>query len=242
MMRIFVAVVLGLMGGALQGQWLQQSAVGSPAQARDPAQIDSPHSSDPFDQDVTACSRSKDLACGSNILVSPPRGGVSAGTLAHKHSKAAVQAFNRGHRAWNKGQSEQVLRYLGEAVRLDPDFVEARVDLGAVYAKTGQPEKALEQDERALALEPNLAVLQSNKAAALLMLSRWEEAEQAARRAVQLEPGSIDANYVLGIAMMMQGKITPEVAAHLAMAVKKHPRARAFLAEVQADLAAEPKK
>jgi hypothetical protein len=30
----------------------------------------------------------------------------------------------------------------------------------------------------------------------------------------------------------------PETAAHLAIAVKKHPRARAFLAEVQAQLAA----
>jgi predicted Zn-dependent protease len=70
----------------------------------------------------------------------------------------------------------------------------------------------------------------SNKAAALVMLSRWEEAEQAARRAIQLDPGSIDANYMLGIAMMKQGKITPETAAHLAIAAKTHPRASAFFA------------
>jgi tetratricopeptide (TPR) repeat protein len=113
------------------------------------------------------------------------------------------------------------------------------VNLGAIYAKTGRPEEALEQYERALELEPNLALLYSNKAAALVMLSRWDEAEQAGRRAVQLDPGSIDGNYMLGIAMMEQGKITPETAAHLAIAVKKHPRARAFLAEVEADLAAE---
>jgi tetratricopeptide (TPR) repeat protein len=153
-----------------------------------------------------------------------------------------LKAFNRALRAWNKSQNDQALLYLGEAVRLDPDFVEARTDLGALYAKTGRPLDALEQDERALELEPNLAILHSNKAAALVMLSRWDEAEQAARRALQLDPGSIDAHYMLAIAMMKQAKITPETAEHLAIAAKKHPRAGAYLAEVQAYLAAEPKK
>jgi tetratricopeptide (TPR) repeat protein len=95
----------------------------------------------------------------------------------------------------------------------------------------------LKQYELALALEPNLAGAYSNKAAAFVMLSRGEEAEHAARRALQLDPGFIDADYMLGIAMMMQGKITSETAAHLAIAAKKHPRARAYLAEVQAQLA-----
>jgi tetratricopeptide (TPR) repeat protein len=120
--------------------------------------------------------------------------------------------------------------------------VEARAELGIVYAKTRRTEEALSQFEQALALEPNWAVLQSNKAAVLVMLSRWEAAEQAARRAVQLDPKSIEANYMLGIAMIMQGKITPETAAHLAVAAKGFTRARAFLAEVQAQLAAERRK
>jgi Flp pilus assembly protein TadD len=237
MTRIFAAIALGLLGGTLQAQGLQQPTTGIP----DPWQIDAQHSRDPLDPDVTACAGSKDPACGSNV-VSVPRGGVSARTLAHKPSKAAVQAFNRGVRALDKGQYDQALRYLTEAVRLDPDYVEARVDLGAAYAKTGLPEQALGQYEQAFKLEPNVPVLHSNKAAALVMLGRGEEAEQAARRAVQLDPKSIDANYMLGIAMMMQGKITPETAARLAMAVKKHPRSRAFLAEVQAYLAAGPRK
>jgi tetratricopeptide (TPR) repeat protein len=100
----------------------------------------------------------------------------------------------------------------------------------------------LDEYEQALALEPNLAILHSNKAAAFVMLSRWEEAEQSARRALQLDPGSIDAHYMLGIAMMKQAKITPETAEHLAIAAKTHPRASAFLAEIQAELAVEPRK
>ena len=232
-----LAIALGLKGEALQAQGLQQPTPGMP----EPRELDTPRSKDTFDQDAITCS-GKDTTCGSNILVRPPRGGVSARTLAHKPSKAAVEAFNRGVQAWDKGQSDDALQNLDEAVRLDPDFLEARMNLGIVHAKIGQAKEALAQYEQALVLEPNLAVLHSNKAAALVMLGRWEEAEQAARRAVQLDPKSIDANYMLGIAMMMQGKITSETAARLAIAVKKHPRARAFLAEVQAQLAAERKK
>ena len=94
MTKIFAAIILGLMGGALQAGWLQQPTQGIP----DPWQIDTPHSRDPFDPDVMACASSKDPACGSNIA-SLPRGGVSARTLAYKHSKAADKAFNQGHRA-----------------------------------------------------------------------------------------------------------------------------------------------
>jgi tetratricopeptide (TPR) repeat protein len=237
MAAILAAIALGLMGGALQAGWLQQPTQGIP----DPWQIDTPHSRDRFDPDVTACAASKDPACGSNV-VSLPHGGVSARTLAHKRSKAAVQAFSRGVRAWDKGQYNEALHLFSEAVRLDPGYTQARVNLGAVYAKTGLPEQALNQYEQALMLEPNVPVLHSNKAAALVMLSRWEEAEQSARRALQLDPESIDGHYMLGIALMKQGKITPETAAHLAIAAKKHPRARAYLAEVQAYLAAEPRK
>jgi len=234
MAAILAAIALALMGGALQARWLPQPPPAVPGQIPEPGQIDSPRSRDVFDD---ACPGTQDPACESKVLVSPPRGGVSARTLTHKHSKAALQAFNRAHRAWKKGQSERVFRYLIEALRLDPDFMEARTDLGAVYIEANRPEEALEQYDQALALEPNLAVLHSNRAAALVMLGRWVEAEQAARRALQLDPGSIDANYMLGIAMMKQGKITPETAAHLAIATKKHPRARGYLAEFQAQLA-----
>jgi Flp pilus assembly protein TadD len=208
----------------------------STSQAPDPGQLDSPRSGDVFDQDAVMCPGSPRPGCAPIIFVSPPRGGVSAQGLAHKPPKAARKAFDQGLRAWKKGQSEQAVRYLGLAVGLDPSFGEARTVLGMMYAKTGQPREALEQYERALELEPNLAILHSDKAAALVMLSRWEEAELAARRALQIDPASIDANYMLGIAMMQQAKITPETAAHLAIAAKEHPRARAFLAEVQAEL------
>jgi len=238
---IFAAIALCLMSGSLQAQWPPQPPPGTPRPAPDTGQIDTPRSRDVFDTDVF-CPGVVGPECAPKVLDGPPHGGVSAQTLAHKPSKASNRAFERAGRAWKRGQSEQALRYLREAVRLDPAFLEARLDLGAIYAKTNRPERALHQYERALEIEPNLALLHNNKAAALVMLSRWEEAEKAARRALQLDPKSIDAHYMLGIAMMKQGKITSEAATHLEIAASKHPQARAFLAEVQAALTIEPKR
>jgi hypothetical protein len=106
MRRIFAAFAVSLMGGALQAQWLQQPTPGSPMQASVLRPVDTTRSRDTFDQHGTACAGRKDSAGGSNTLASPPRGGVSVRTLAHKPSKAAGKAFHRGVRAWNEGQSD----------------------------------------------------------------------------------------------------------------------------------------
>jgi len=171
----------------------------------------------------------------------PPRpavtGMISARALAHKPSRAAVKEFDRGVQAWRSGQSGPAVQHLAEAVRLDSNFVEALAELGAIYAKTGQPELALDCFTRAAVLEPNSSLFHSNRASALVILNRPEEAEQAARRALQLDSGSIPAHFILGMSLVMQEKITPEVAAHLAVAASKYPRARTYLAAVQAALA-----
>ena len=67
------------------------------------------------------------------------------------------------------GQNDEALHLFSEAVRLDPGYAQARVNLGAVYVKTGFPEQALDQYEQALMLEPNVPMLHSNKAAALVL-------------------------------------------------------------------------
>lgn len=214
--------------------------------------------------------------CAPRSEPRPPAGAVSARSLKHKTPKSAATEFDRGVRAWTKGQNAlahaqsalpfepspdahsaepnpfvrasfiEAAEHLGEAVRLDPGFVEALADLGIVYAKLGRPEQALDQYDRALALEPNLAMLHSNKAVTLVMLGRWEEAEQTARRILQLDPKSIDGHYILGFAMLRQQKISSETEAHLAIATKKYARARPYLAAVQSALAqtdaAEPRQ
>jgi Tfp pilus assembly protein PilF len=138
----------------------------------------------------------------ANSQFSPPL--ISAATLAHNPSKGARREFDRGVRAWRKGEGDQAVQHLAEAVRLDPDFIDALNELGFVYVKTGHPELALGHLQRAVTLMPNLAVLQTNYAAALVDLGRPVEAEAVARRALQLDARSVQANHLLGVALMMQ--------------------------------------
>jgi Tfp pilus assembly protein PilF len=165
-------------------------------------------------------------------------GSVSARDLAYKPPRGARKEYDRGVQARRKGQISEAVQHLAEAVRLDPKFVEAQAALAVVYVETGQPALALELLDRALAVEPNWVVLYSSKAAALMSLDRPKEAEQAARQAVRLNPEWIEANYLLGLAMLMQNQITPETAEHLTIATGRYPRAGLLLAEVQAALGA----
>ena len=162
---------------------------------------------------------------------------VSARGLAHQSPKAARKEFDLGVRDSRKGRIDGALKHLIEAVRLDPDLIEAHAQLGMVYARTGQPLLALDHFKRALALEPNSATLHSNAAAALIALHRGDEAERAARRAVQLAPGSAEANYVLGLALLQERKITPEVVTCLELASTKYPTARETLDLIRVYLA-----
>jgi tetratricopeptide (TPR) repeat protein len=170
--------------------------------------------------------------CTPAIGVGRP-GGVSVRRLAHKPSNKARKEFHLGIQDWQKGRSDQALLHLSEAARLEPDYMEAQAELGVVYAETGRASQALDHFERALALEPDLGVLYTGKAGTLVILDRPKEAEQAARRAVQLAPASIEANYMLGIALYMQGETPREAAEHLAVAAGKFPRAREVLQLIQ---------
>jgi tetratricopeptide (TPR) repeat protein len=158
---------------------------------------------------------------------------VSARSLAHRVPKTARKELDKGVQAWRKGRTAEAVVHLAQAAMIDPDSVEAQADLGVAYATSGDLSQALDRDERALELEPNFHVLHENKAAVLMLLNRLEEAEQAARKALSLAPESIDANYTLGMALIMRGKLTPEALDSLKRAAKKDDRARKALEWVQ---------
>ena len=158
---------------------------------------------------------------------------VSTRSLEHKPSNAARKEFDRGMKAWRRDRNDQALEQFALAVGLDPEYWEAILNLGVAYASAGDPSRALGLFEQGLALEPNLYVLHVNKAGALILLGRLEEAEQAARNALKLAPDSTDANFHLGMALIMRGEVTPEAIACLKFAAPKDARARKALASVE---------
>jgi tetratricopeptide (TPR) repeat protein len=174
--------------------------------------------------------------CSPEIHPHSHPGVVSARVLGHKPPKAAIKEYDRGARAWEKDRMEDALQHFTEAIRLDPDFLKAHSAIGLAYSKMGRPDLALGIFERLLNIEPSSSLFYGAKASALVMLDRPAEAELAARRALQLDPRSVESNYMLGTAMLMQGKRDTEAAASLSVAARHYPRARALLETLPPEL------
>jgi len=71
---------------------------------------------------------------------------------------------------------------------LNPDFVDAHVNLGTLLFTHGRAKEALPHLERAAALLPNSAVVHSNYASVLAALGRYADALRETRRALDLNP------------------------------------------------------
>jgi len=74
-------------------------------------------------------------------------------------------------------QTDQALEHYKEAVRLGPDFVDARIALGKVLTSLGRPEEALQQQSEAVRLDPQNEAAHYRLAQAYRKLGRTEDSE-----------------------------------------------------------------
>jgi tetratricopeptide (TPR) repeat protein len=129
------------------------------------------------------------------------------------------------------------MRKLELALRIDPDYAEARCNLGAGYIRQGRYPEALEQFEKAAASGSNSAILYSNLCWAYSALGRWQDAERAARHALDLDARCGRAHYLLG-SILARGirpqalEKAPEAARHLRLGAEDVPRAHIEIAGI----------
>jgi Flp pilus assembly protein TadD len=145
------------------------------------------------------------LTAAEPVRATPgPPSTISVQRLRHHPPKTARKAFALGVTAHRKSRQTEAIEHLVTAVSLDPLYVQAHAELGVLYARTGEVPKALEQFERGLELDPNSSMLHFNRAWALLSLGRTAEAESEARRVLALNPQEVDANHLIGLALLAQ--------------------------------------
>jgi tetratricopeptide (TPR) repeat protein len=142
-------------------------------------------------------------------------GSVSMRRLSHKPPKNAVKALRKAGEAQQKGKVDEWERYLRQAVTLDPDYFEARNNLGAFLARNSRTAEALGEFRAAMEIDPAASAVLSNMSACLLGLNQIKEAEEYARRALAIDPLSAQAHYLIGVAMVKQNRFTEEAADHL---------------------------
>jgi tetratricopeptide (TPR) repeat protein len=128
------------------------------------------------------------------------------------------------------GRLDEAATHLREAVRLNPDSVRARTDLGSALAKMGRYPEAIAEFQAALKLDASAAILHHNLGNALLESGRTAEAIAEYENALRLDPGYSEARHSLaaahysrGIELAKSAGHAPEAIAELEAALRIQP-------------------
>ncbi len=126
--------------------------------------------------------------------------------LANVHHELALLLYARGER-------DDAITHLREAVRLQPDFAGAHFNLGNAYRDTGRLDDAATEYRETVRLVPADAEAHANLGALLSERGRIDEARAELITALHYDPHSDVALTNLGIALRRQGTPGDAVAA-----------------------------
>jgi len=98
----------------------------------------------------------------------------------------------------SKNYADAIEAY-NQALRIDPQKVEALLNCGTLYYERGHLEKASEYFRRAVDSDPQNSLAHSNLGSVLEEVGQVEEARQHLRLAVRLDPTRSDARYNLAL-------------------------------------------
>lgn len=135
--------------------------------------------------------------------------------------EAAVH-FEVGKNASHIGKKDEAIAALKEALKLQPDFAEAKCLMGMVLMDTGQTDEALRFSREAVDLRPEDARLRVIYGGLLSRGERLEEAAAACREALKHAPNYAEAHNTLASVLKRQGKFS-EALPHFREAVRLRP-------------------
>ncbi len=121
------------------------------------------------------------------------------------------------------GRLPEALTHFAVAVRLQPNYADARNDYGAALGQAGRDLDALAEHSVAVQLKPNDATMRLNLAQVLLRLNRPAEARPHLEQLLTQEPQSPAALAALGQAALLEARF-PEAIRHLNAARELQPR------------------
>lgn len=112
-----------------------------------------------------------------------------------------------GHAALIRGDREAAVRYLGEAVRIRPDYADAHFDLGTALHLEGRYQEAVGHFHLSLLTAPDVdGDTHNNLGLSLQALGDLEGAASEFRAALSVNPDKFDAHSSLGDVLLAQGR------------------------------------
>jgi len=95
---------------------------------------------------------------------------------------------------------EEAEQELKKALEIDPQYVDAMLNLAKAYNGQLRHDEAFQQLSQALRIQPNRADLHAQLALTLVGLERYDQAREEAMTAAQLHRGQVDAYNAAGLA------------------------------------------
>ena len=102
---------------------------------------------------------------------------------------AAHRKTEQGNRLYLDGENDAALRKYTEALQIKPDWVDPRINVGAIYLMQDRLSEAATQYAAILQVDPENAEAHNNLAIALHGMGRREDAIRHFREAVRYNPG-----------------------------------------------------
>ncbi len=123
-----------------------------------------------------------------------------------RHALAVTENNYLAHKALGvvlgvDGRTDEAIGQFQEAIRLAPDFAEARVGLGIAFDRKGRTDEAIQQFREAIRLKPDSADAYNDLGTVLYQSGQIAEAINQYQEAIRLEPDFAEAHYNLGAAL-----------------------------------------
>jgi len=128
-----------------------------------------------------------------------------------------------GTKDYNRGQIENSIAHLSEAVRLNPDYSDAHITFGLALAKQGKFDQAISEYNKALEINPLYYGAHQNLANALRGLGKFEQAAFHYLQEVRIHPENTAIYANLGSVYGQLGKHR-EAIIYLDKALDVNPR------------------
>jgi Flp pilus assembly protein TadD len=157
---------------------------------------------------------------------------ISFAQLQHKVPAPALKLFNKGEQAAAKRSLPQACDFYRQAIALDPEYVDAYIELGATESELGQYEIAADQYRKAIELAPDHELALPNLSIVLAKMHKFHEAGEAARRALKVAPGSGRVHYILAASLIEEHGDMDEAIEHMQRAASEIPSAHLVASEL----------
>lgn len=137
-------------------------------------------------------------------------------------NRSAVYQVQFGAELERQGKLEESATAHEKALEIDPNLVQARINLIELYGRLGQFEKAEEHYRAAIRIDPGSADSYYNYGVLLLSAEKYSLAEEAFRKTIEINPFHAGAHNNLGYLLERQSNFS-EAEAEYRKAIENKP-------------------